>query len=208
MSYEYTLDPELAKKAGQGLRINETGLYTGTITHAFACKSSQGTKGVEIMFKSDDGRTADYLQIWTRKQDGTSLMGEQVLHAIMTVTEQRNLTLKGGSVTRAGEAKTVDLFPELCGKRIAFVLQKEPYEKADGSVGDSMLIFMPLEVDTKRTAKEKLEKAPKGEAWQQVVATLKDKPLRKRQGNARPGGQSQAPAATSGQQFDDSDIPF
>lgn len=204
MSYEYTLDPEMAKKAGQSLRINETGLYTGKITSAFACKSSAGTKGVEIMFKSDDGRTADYLQIWTRKQDGTSLLGEQVLHAIMTVTEQRNLTLKGGTVTRNNETKTVDLFPELCDKRIAFVLQREPYEKSDGSHGDSMLIFMPLEADTKRTAKEKLEKIPKGEAYQAVLQSLKDRPLRKRQGNSRPGGQSSAPAASN---LDD-DIPF
>lgn len=209
MSYEYTLDPEMAKKAGQGLRITDTGLYFGTITTAFACKSEKGTKGVELMFKADDGRTADFLQLWTRKQDGTPLMGEQVLHAIMTVTEQKNLSLKPSVVERMGEKKNVDIFPELSGKRIGLMLQKEPYEKADGSVGNSMLVFMPVEDGTKRTAKEKLERVPKGEAFASIIQGLKDKPTRARQGgNPRPGGNQPAPAGHQGGGMPDDDIPF
>lgn len=191
MTIEYTLDPDLAKKAGESRRINETGLYVGTITTAFACKSEKGTKGVEIMFKADDGRTADYLQVWTRKQDGTALMGEQVIHAIMTCTEQKSLSLKPGKIERGGETKNVDIFPELTGRRIGFLLQKEPYEKSDGSHGDSMLIFMPLEADTKRTAKEKLEKVAKAEKYADVLKTLADRPMRKRQ-----GGGTNKPAAS------------
>lgn len=202
MTAEYTLDPELAKKAGQSLRISETGLYIGTITNAFACKSTQGTKGVELMFKADDGRTADYLQIWTRKQDGTSLMGEQVLHAIMTCTEQKSLTLQKGRIERGNKTFDAEIFPELRGKRIAFLLQKEPYRKSDGTTGDSMLIYLPLEADTKRTAKEKLERAASGEHYKLTLSSLKDRPMREAQTAQRP---SQASAAAS---HVDDDIPF
>lgn len=180
MSTAYTLNPEAASKAGMSSFISETGSYKGRIKTAFCVKSKSGTEGVEIMFEDDQKRSADYLQVWTNK-DGKALMGDQIIHAIMACCELRNLTTEEQSVTRNGETARVPVLKELTGKRIGLLLEKEPYTKSDGSLGYSMVIVMPFEADTGRTAKEKLAKA-NAEALPGIVQRLKDRPMRKPQG--------------------------
>lgn len=199
----YTLNPEAAKKAGASNRITETGAYVGAITVAWEIESTKGTKGVEMMFKTDEGLTADYLQVWTKNADGKELSGNNMIHAIMACTELRNLTLKPGEIKRGEESKKVQTLAELTGKRIGLMLEKEPYTKNDGGQGFRMVIVCPFEADTKRTAKEKLERLDKAEAYPKLVARLKDRPMQKPQGAP---AQSHAPATTDN--GPDDDIPF
>lgn len=178
----YTLNPESASKAGMSSYISETGSYKGRIKTAFCVKSKSGTDGVEIMFEDDQKRSADYLQVWTNK-DGKALMGDSIIHALMACCELRNLTTEEQTVTRNNETAKVPVLKELSGKRVGLLLEKEPYTKGDGTLGYSMVIVMPFEADTGRTAKEKLAKA-NAEALPGIVARLKDRPMRKPQGGA------------------------
>lgn len=188
MSTAYTLNPEAAAKAGTSSFISETGAYKGRIKVAFCVKSSSGTDGVEIMFEDDQKRTADYLQVWTRKGD-KALMGDQIIHAIMACCELRTLTTEEQNVTRNNETAKVPVLKELTGKRIGLLLEREPYQKKDGTIGHSMVIVLPFEADTGRTAKEKLAKG-NAEALPGLVANLKDRPMRK------PAGGSNTPHAS------------
>lgn len=198
----YTLDANAAKKAGMSNFISETGAYKGRIKVAFACKSTQGTDGIEIMFEDDNKMSADYLQVWTRKKDGTALPGDAMVHAIMACTEQRSLTTVDQPIERNNKTANVPVFKELSGKRIGFLMEKEPYLKADGNTGFSMVLVCPFEADTGRTAKEKLEKA-NAEALPGLIARLKDRPMRKPANGAT---RTQAPATANA--GPDDDIPF
>ena len=193
----YTLNPEAAKKAGASSRISETGPYVGHIVAAWEVESTKGTAGVEMMFKSDEGLTADYLQVWTKNAEGRELSGMNIVHAIMACTELRNLTIKPGEIKRGEESKKVQTLAELTGKRVGLMLEKEPYTKNDGGSGFRMVIVCPFEADTKRTAKEKLERQDKAEAYPNIVARLKDRPMQKPQGApAQSYSNSAGPAPT------------
>ena len=198
----YTLDTNAAKKAGMSNYISETGSYKGRIKVAFACKSKQNTEGMEIMFEDDNKMSADYLQIWTRKADGTLLPGDAMVHAIMACCELRNMTTEDRPVERNNSTATVPVYKELTGKRIGFLMEKEPYLKADGTTGFSMVLVCPFEADSGRTAKEKLDKA-NAETLPAMIARLKDRPMRK-----PAGGSSRVSAPATANAGPDDDIPF
>lgn len=200
----YSLNPDSAKKAGASTRIDATGPYVGTIKAAWAIRSSNGTDGVEMMFHDQNGQTADYLQVWTRKSDGKELMGMHVINALMACCELRELTVAKQSITRGEETKQVDMLRELVNKRVGLMLEREPYIKNGGGEGFRMVIVAPFEADTRRTAKEKLERKDKAEAYPALVARLKDRPLQTQKGNT----QTQAAPATSSAGFEDDDLPF
>ncbi|MGK3946781.1 hypothetical protein ABK046_51510, partial [Streptomyces caeruleatus] len=66
----YTLDATQAKAADSiSSSIRETGKYVGVLTRAEAVTSTKGTKGLGLSFKSDDGSTADYLDLYTHRAD-------------------------------------------------------------------------------------------------------------------------------------------
>lgn len=198
----YKLNTHNAKKAGGGGRISETGLYLVTITAAFAVKSSAGTDGVEMMVKTDDGLSADYLQIWLKNAKGEELSGMNVFHAIMACCEIREATIASATITRNNEQERVDMLRELVNQRVYLGLEREPYTKNDGTAGFSMVVAWPLEASTKRTAKEKLESVSVAKAHEGLVGRLKD-----RQGRKPKGAAAQQPAAFAGAGPDD-DIPF
>lgn len=203
----YTLNPAQASKAEQfGSRITETGAYKGIITQAIDVTATKGTKGIEFSFKSDDGLTADYLSVWTVKADGTELSGNALIHAVLMCVEVRGMASKPGIITRREDGKDVqvqaDVFPELAGKRIGFVLAKAEYEKKDGTIGNKMEIVLPFEADTGRTADEKKQKAAKGERLAKIVALSKDRPLKPQNGRPARKVEDHGPAPTDGG-FDD-----
>lgn len=209
----YALDTEAAKQADQkGGSINETGKYTGIFTRAENVKSPKGTIGVEFSFRSDDGRAADYLTLWTENKDGKALYGYKTLMAIMACLKVRNITPISQKIEKydhgAGGKVTVDaeVFPDLMNKPIGLLIQMEEYEKQDHSTNWKPVIYAPFEASTGFTASEILSKAVKPETLEKMEASLKDRPLRARSGSAAPV--SSAPAPTGGyDDFDDS-IPF
>ena len=64
-----TFDKEAAKKAGGSDYINETGGYVGLI-QAKAITAKSGSLGIEFSIKTDKGLTANYIQIYFKKDNG------------------------------------------------------------------------------------------------------------------------------------------
>lgn len=205
----YDLDPNTARKADQtGNRINEIGKYVGTFSQAEDLTASSGTKGVGLRFESN-GQNAN-LSLYTKKTDGTELMGLQSLMAIMTCLRLRNIKPVPGSVKRwdndAKEevTKEAKVFPDLCGKSIGLLLETEDYPKNDGGTGTRMVIAGIFQADTELTAGEILDKKTKPEQLAKMVERLRHRPAKAAKGRSAPAAQK----PSSGFDDMDDDIPF
>ena len=204
----YSLNAEGAKSIRATSRLEEKGAYVGTITRAEAVTSSKGTHGVELAFKTDDGRTADYLSLWTVNADGEGLPGRRVLDAIMAVARLRKVNIAPGKVRKwdaaAGQEveKSAKVLPELTGKRVGLFLVREEYAKNDGSgTGWKFIVIGAFDAESQALPVEILEQRP-ATGFDAFVASLRDRPLRPGKGSA-----PRAPA-TAGGLDDDGDIPF
>lgn len=206
----YSLNTEAAKAAdAMNSRLDETGKYIGVFTRAEAVTSKKGAVGIDLSFKSEDGRTADYLSVWTHGKDGSEIYGFKQLMAIMTCLRVKQLTKTPGTVEKydkaAGKSIPFDaeIYPELMGKSVGLLLQREAYIKQDGSEGHKLNITGVFEASSELTASEILGKKTTPELLAKMVSVLKDKPL---SGKAATPPQSSAPAGA----FDDmaDDIPW
>lgn len=200
----YDLNPEAAKQSEQG-RITETGKYSGTFTRAEAVTSEKGTEGIEFTFKDENGSEAGFLTLWTYNTEGRELFGFKVLNALMTCMRVKQIKPSQAVVEKwvdgAKQKVQTEVFNDLMNKPIGVLLQKEFYEKRDGSMGSKLNLTGCFEVSTQMTASEILSKSTKAEKLTGMVANLKDK--------ATPVSQSRVPAASGGfSDMDEADIPF
>lgn len=209
----YALDTNAARKADQtGNRITELGKYVGQFTQVEDITAGTGTKGLAFRFEAN-GQSAN-LSLYTKKPDGTQLMGFDALMAIMTCLSLRNITPKAGTVkawdneAKVEVTKQAQVFPELCGKPIGLLLETEDYPKSDGSTGTRMVIAGVFQANTELTAGEILDKKTTPEQLSKMVARLKHRPIK----GAKPSGSAPARTAggSTGSGFDDmdDDIPF
>lgn len=209
---EYVLDSAAAKKADQFFsRIEEKGKYLGVLTRAEAVVSTQGTKGVDFSFKAEDGSTADYLQIWTQRADGSVIdNGHRILMAIMTCLRVKSLKAVPGEIEKYDfdlqqriKVKA-ELFNELMNKPIGLLIHMEEYEKKAGGTGWKPAISAPFDKDG-FTASEILSQAKQAATLEKMVASLKDRPLKN-----KPAGNNQSGGQQSGGTFDSlpDEIPF
>lgn len=212
MARSYDLNTKSAAAADNTMsRIDETGKYVGTLTRAEAVTSKQGTEGVEFSFRADDGATADFLTLWTYNRAGDELPSLKVLNAMMTVLRVKTIRPTQGQVekwdpdSRSREKVAATIFPELTGKRIGLLLQREEYEKQNGDVGSKMNLYSVFDADSELTASEILSRRTQPEVLAKMVATLRDKPLKGRSTVTR---QATTAPAGNGDAFDDDDIPF
>lgn len=211
MERSYNLNPEHAKQAdNQANRITETGKYVGTFTRAESIKSTKGTDGIEFAFKANDGRSADFLQLWTYNTDGKELYGLKMVNALMTCLKARSLTPTNAMVEKwdrdAGATGKLQatVYPELMSKPIGLLLQREEYEKQNGDIGHKFNIYGCFDSQTEMVASEILEKAAKAEKLPRIVQTLRDKPLDSKRLPASTG--APAPSGAFADMADD--IPF
>jgi hypothetical protein len=207
----YALNTQAAKEADQkGGSINETGKYAGTFTRAENVKSKGGTLGVEFSFRSDDGKSADYLTLWTKNAEGKELYGFKTLMAIMTCLKVKNIAPVMRSIEKyshdaqAKQTVQAEVFPDLMNKPIGLLIQMEEYENKDKTATKwKPSIYAPFQKDGSFTASEILNKAVKAETMEKMLAALHDRPLRGKAAQAAPV----TPAPSSFDDFDD-DIPF
>lgn len=204
----YSLNTEAAKAADtMNNRLDETGKYIGVFTRAEAVTSKKGAVGIDLSFKSDDGRTADFLSVWTHGKDGNEIYGYKQLMAIMTCLRVKQLTKTPGTVKKYDKASggiaefQADIYPELTGKQIGLLLQREAYVKNDGSEGHKLNIAGAFEAGSELTASEILGKKTTPELLAKMTSALKDKPL-----SSRPAAATSTGSADDG--FDGDDIPF
>jgi hypothetical protein len=195
--------------------IRTAGKYIGTITRAEKLLSKKNTEGVGISFKTDDGATANYLDLYTVNSNGETLPSMATVQAILCCT--RTKTADEGSITFEkwdGEAKamvkeTKNGYPALMGKRIGFLLQQELSDNPNdpSKHNDRVIIYGVFEADSELTASEILDKQTKPEKLEKMLNTLMVKPINDRRTNKSSGAPS---SSTGGKSFDDfeDDIPF
>ncbi|EOV2303349.1 DUF669 domain-containing protein, partial [Yersinia enterocolitica] len=68
----FVYDQDSGLSAGLSGFINESGAYIFTISEAKYVISSGGAKSIEFSVETDDGRKANYLNVYTVKKDGSS----------------------------------------------------------------------------------------------------------------------------------------
>jgi hypothetical protein len=208
---EYRLNPEAAKAAGAGTRITETGKYVGQIAVAASVVSSlKGSEGVEVSFEAEDGRTADYMTIWTHSREGTELPGFRMLNALMTCMKVRELKASKGTVPdgRDGATKEAFVYPALC-QRVGLLLQRENYVNGQGREGFKFDIVLPFDPVTGQSAAEVLNREMDAVQVDRIASTLKDKAPRNKPAGSSPHTSSGHPANGGGNAgLPDDDIPF
>lgn len=180
-----SFDPKEAARADQiASSINESGKYAGTITRAEKLRSQKGTEGLGLSFKSDDGATADYLDIYTINSKGEVLPGMKIVQAILGCLQLRGAQdgmikcSKWNKDARQREEVTVPGYPELMGKRIGFLLQKRIELDQNGNDRDRMQIFGVFQDGTELTVSEILARKTQPEQLEKMVAYLAAHPVR------------------------------
>lgn len=212
----YKLDTNLAKAADNiASSINQAGKYIGTITRAEYLAADSGARGLGLSFKTDDGATADYLDIYTHNGKGEKLPGAKVVNAIMACTTLRELSdgsiscEKWDNKTKRRERVTVPGSPELMGKRVGLLLQEEcgTYE---GKETHKMLIFGVFSASSELTASEILDKKTTPEKLSKMVEALMARPVRdNRKKGLRPSQGGQSHSQDADDPFGDmDDVPF
>ena len=203
-----------ARKIGGAGRINATGQYEGVFTRAEARKSDKGSIGIEFDFKTDEGATASFLQVWRMNGAGGELSGAKIVDAIMLLLRAKNMSPVFATVDKWDkEASAVTkqkclVYPDLMSKPIGLLLQKE-HDEYQGNPTEKMIIYGCYDIASGKTPMEIVDKKPAG-GLEGIVAALKDKQAKKKSGNpaqVHHGAHSGARSAHNFNDMDD-DIPF
>lgn len=149
----YTYDANAAAEAdaGSGAKyISETGAYPGKIIKATGKKTTKGGDSVTLAFQSDSGQQSDYLTLQIQDAQGKKFYGYGTLMAVLRCAAVRTINptpLAGG---KPGEVE----FKELAGKACGLVLQRQEYQKQDGSIAERMEIVAAFDAKTRKMATE------------------------------------------------------
>lgn len=210
-----TLNAAEARKADNfSTVIRESGKYVGTITRAQKLLSKNSVEGVGFSFKTDDGASASYLDLYTVKSDGTKIFGYNLVQSILCCARVKNAD-EGPimfEVWDGDDRKMVQTtepgYPALMGKRIGLVLQRElGTHSVTGADTDRMQIVGVFEAETGLTATEILDGKTKPERIDRVVRMIQANPVRdSRKRNTVQATPAKQPVSDSAP-FND-DIPF
>lgn len=214
----YELNTDSARKADRGGQmINELGKYVGTFTQAEDVTAKTGTKGVSLTFESNSGQKAR-LSLYTKKSDGSTIMGFDTLMAIMTCLKLRSIKPAPGIVKSwdNDQNKEVEkqstVFPDLCGKSIGLLLETEDYLNKDGTPAQHprIIIKSVFQAETELTASEILDRKTSPVMLPKMVEGLRHRPLKnapKPRASHDDGGFEHASAGFD-MADDDNGIPF
>jgi len=210
-----TLNAAEARKADNFASvIKETGKYVGVITRAEKLISEKNTEGVGLSFKTDDGASANYLDVYTAKADGEKLRGHSVIQALMcclrlkTVDEGQIQFERWDSVERKMVPASANGYPAMMGKRIGFILQKElSTHQNTGADVERIQIVAVFEAETGLVATEILDGKTKAEKADTILRLIKPVRDNRTMPAARPAQAKTGAPSSAGLDFDD-DIPF
>lgn len=157
-------------------RLDRSGAYVGVFKRAEFIKSKNtGTEGVRFEFDAGSEGSANF-DIYTVKQDGTTLKGFNQVMAMMTVLGLRGgLNSVPGKVQGWDDGKRVEVdgevYEQLIGKDIGLVLQREDYTNNNGKDAYRMNLvgifrakdkLMASEIRERKTEPAKLARALRG----------------------------------------------
>ena len=179
---QFGFNPESAKQADGSLRIEEAGKYVGVIKHMEFITAKSGTTGFEIEFETDNKESASF-SIWTEKKDGTPLGGVHKINALLACAGARGLTPTNAQLEKydfdAKERvmKNCIVAPEVAGKRIGFLLQRENYQNDSGEWKYQMNFFSCFNAQSELMAKEIIDRKTSPEALPKSLASLMSNPI-------------------------------
>lgn len=179
---QFGFNPESAKQADSSLRIEEAGKYVGVIKHMEFITAKSGTTGFEIEFETDNKESASF-SIWTEKKDGTPLGGVHKINALLACVGARGLTPTNAQLEKydfdAKERvmKNCIVAPEVAGKRIGFLLQRENYQNDSGEWKYQMNFFSCFNAQSELMAKEIIDRKTSPEALPKSLASLMSNPI-------------------------------
>lgn len=199
VSYDYD-DSAAGHAEDFANRIDKSDAFIGKFTNAWALVSktkddgSGGTSGIHFEFEGAGGERGQ-ADIYTVKKDGTKLFGYNMVMAMMLIMGVKGLKTKKGEIEGFVDGKREkmegDVFPDLIGKSIGVIFQKELYTKNDGKEGSRYNLIATFHPETKLTASEIKEKKVKPEKFERIMRGLKTKDSRTAQA-AEPAQPSQA----------------
>jgi len=182
MNYEF--DESSAVKADEA-RLDTSGAYVCKIVEAQAIVSQEkGTHGVLFKVTSEGNGDAEFT-LYTKKADGKPIFGYNQLQAILMLTGVRNLRGAKGLVSKwdneIGERVEVEgtVFPDLAGKKVGLVFQKEMYTSNSGKDSFRMNMVGSFHYETRLTCSELKERKVKPEKLEKQLSRLQDKDSRK-----------------------------
>lgn len=192
--------------------IKESGRYVGTITRAEKLKSKNNVEGVGLSFKSDDGASASYLDVYTVKPDGSQLRGYSIIQALLCCLKLKSAddgTIKfekWDNDLRKPVQTSAPGYPAMMGKRIGVWLQKELQTNQNtGEDVERVNLLAVFEASTGLMASEILDGKTKPEKGESVDKMLAANPVRdtRKRGAAKP-----ATAASAAPHDFNDDVPF
>lgn len=214
-----TLNANEARQADRtNTAIKESGKYIGVITRAEKLISKKNTEGLGLSIKTADGETANYLDLYTVNSSGETLPSMATVQAILCCTRTKeanegNIQFeKWDSDAKAVVKATANGYPDLMGKRIGLLLQRElSTNTTNGNDVDRVVIYGVFEADSGLTASEILDKKTQPEKLDKMHSALMARPINDRRTNAKSNApvSSQSNSTNKGS-FDDfeDDIPF
>jgi len=180
-------DPNIAKDADKvNSQITEAGTYICTITRAEDLKSKdKGTKGLGLSVVDEHGATAPYLDVYYEKADGEALVGAKTVQAILGCLKLREAVPgtiqceKWNKDAKEIQKVTVPGFPDLMGKKIGFLFQKELQTNDNTGADTSRLnIISVFQHDTKLTVSEILAKKTTPEVLAKQQMYVENNPIK------------------------------
>lgn len=217
---DFSLDTKAAASFGKGSQfISESGKYVGKFYRAAHRVSQQGTLGVDLLFRTDTGETADYITLWHTKANGERLSGFGAIQALQTCLRIRGAK-KGPHNAEEWDKnsktyikKTVEGYPDFCGKNIGVVIQETLEDDGKGGERKGKHIVGFFEASTELTAAEILGKATKPGALEKQLAWLATHPVKDNRKNKSSSSSVPSSSNTSypiqtGPEDWSDDIPF
>ena len=187
-SVSYDFDESAAGHAEDfANRIDKSDAFIGKFTNVWALVSktkddgSGGTSGIHFEFEGTGGERGQ-ADIYTIKKDGTKLFGYNMVQAMMLIMGVQGLKTKKGEIEGFVDGKREkmegDVFPDLIGRSIGVIFQKELYTKSDGKEGSRYNLIATFHPETRLTASEIKEKKVKPEKYERIMRGLKTKDSR------------------------------
>lgn len=178
MSLKFNAD-EARKADKTSSVIRETGKYVGVITRAEKLLSRNNVQGVGFSFKTDDGYTANYLDVYTVKANGEELWGVNLVNAVLCCARLKDVA-EGEITFEKWDAEVREMaptkaagYPALMGKRIGFVLQRELGTNTNnGAETDKVVLVRVFEASSGLTSTEILDGKTKGVKLDEFMKTL------------------------------------
>jgi len=193
---QFGFNAESAKQADSSARIEEAGKYVGIIKHMEFITANSGTTGFEIEFETDNKESASF-SIWTEKSDGTGLSGVHKINALLACAGVRGLTPTNGQLEKYDfdlkerVTKNCVVAPEIAGKRVGLLLQRENYQNNSGDWKFQMNFFSCFHAQSELMAKEIIDRKTSPEALPKSLASLMSNPITTRKQKNNNGGYQQ-----------------